>query len=810
MVRFLDLGGYVAKETNADFFDDGREIELLHFVYEHPDLESIRNNPERVLNAIDQYGRTKKYLMNVGQEKGQIVCDLIADVKPNSVVELGGYIGYSAIMFGNAVRIASGGNARYYSIEKNPVFAAVSMALVSLAGLSDTVKVVVGSGSEGVMRLRVDSVLDKIDLLFLDHYKPAYVTDLKLCEQLKLIAPKSVIAADNVIYPGNPPYLKYVRSSVEDKRSGLETEELAVSKTMPKESVDQYVKRYGVMATDQYNGNPNLVYVSKLVEDTGLLLLSFFFLPITATITLGSLVLSRRIELTWSELCPLPPRRGPTTTILVTGVSMTKGLVIARLLAKHAAKSNSSYHIIGADIEPVPFTSPGRYTRAISKFYRLDGGNSIYYKQSLLEIIRKERVNLWISCSGVTHELDDGAVAELAKEQAETEEHRFHAIQLPAPIVEKLHSKDSFIKYIASLGLPHPISHLCTSAGQVENLLSNYAEENMRRVKVAKAERRFILKPLGVDDKKRDQFLNSASLLPLASPEETRAYLSSQELAHSINPDSPILLQEFIRGPEYATHALVINGALQAFTAVESSSMLMHYTALPPTTLAYPQMLDFTNKIVSNLVEQYGADSVNGHLSFDFIQREAGDGFVVDDMDEEAGLYAIECNPRVHTAVVLFSEDRGLAGRYISAIEGNGTVDANGTISTECINPKLEESGPISRPPKSYHWLGHNLITLLIYPPISLLPPMLKDWLSCFHIRSLIQEVRRKRRVFLASLLDFNFEGKESRDAVWDFWDPLPFLVLYHLYWPVRFAGCILAGRGWSRVNVSTGKMFEA
>ncbi|MGG6496026.1 UNVERIFIED_CONTAM: hypothetical protein NY603_24215, partial [Bacteroidetes bacterium 56_B9] len=57
-----------------------------------------------------------------------------------------------------------------------------------------------------------------IDLMFLDHYKPAYTTDLKLCEELKLVTPGSVLAADNVIKPGNPPYLEYVRSSVKEKR----------------------------------------------------------------------------------------------------------------------------------------------------------------------------------------------------------------------------------------------------------------------------------------------------------------------------------------------------------------------------------------------------------------------------------------------------------------------------------------------------------------------------------------------------------------------------------------------------------------
>lgn len=77
---------YTQQEEGTGFFDDGREIELLHFVYSHPDLENIRGSPEKVLNAIDEYGRTKKYLMNVGEDKGRIVCDLIAQVKPSVMV----------------------------------------------------------------------------------------------------------------------------------------------------------------------------------------------------------------------------------------------------------------------------------------------------------------------------------------------------------------------------------------------------------------------------------------------------------------------------------------------------------------------------------------------------------------------------------------------------------------------------------------------------------------------------------------------------------------------------------------------------
>ena len=84
MAHFDATKAYARQEDI--FFDDGREIELLHFVYSRENLDELRGCPERVLEAIDDYGRTKKYLMNVGEEKGCIVTNAIADKKPKLMV----------------------------------------------------------------------------------------------------------------------------------------------------------------------------------------------------------------------------------------------------------------------------------------------------------------------------------------------------------------------------------------------------------------------------------------------------------------------------------------------------------------------------------------------------------------------------------------------------------------------------------------------------------------------------------------------------------------------------------------------------
>jgi catechol O-methyltransferase len=183
-------------------------------------------------------------------------------------VELGGYVGYSTLLFANAVRKAGGTN--YYSLERNPEFAAVITSLLDLSGLSSIARVIVGPSDAGLARLHKNGTIKKIDLMFLDHYKPAYTNDLKLCERLGLVGPGSVLAADNVIKPGNPPYLAYVRSSVAEKRAakGQNGDKDGFADRTAK----QYLKREGEEKLNEEEGDPNLVYESQLVhsfEPTG-------------------------------------------------------------------------------------------------------------------------------------------------------------------------------------------------------------------------------------------------------------------------------------------------------------------------------------------------------------------------------------------------------------------------------------------------------------------------------------------------------------------------------------------------------------
>lgn len=176
----------------------------------------MRNNPDVICDAMDEFAAQTDFLINIGPDKGRKVAALIAETKPMVFVELGGYVGYSAIMFGKAMRDAHEGapgheKPVFWSLEADPLFAGIAMNLVDLAGLSGIVKIVTGPAVESLARLKKEGKIDSIDMLFLDHVEELYHTDLQVVESLQLLKKGSVLVADNVLRPGAPEYRNYVR-----------------------------------------------------------------------------------------------------------------------------------------------------------------------------------------------------------------------------------------------------------------------------------------------------------------------------------------------------------------------------------------------------------------------------------------------------------------------------------------------------------------------------------------------------------------------------------------------------------------------
>lgn len=94
-------------------------------------------------------------------------------------------------------------------------------------------------------------------------------------------------------------------------------------------------------------------------------------------------------------------------------------------------------------------------------------------------------------------------------------------------------------------------------------------------------------------------------------------------------------------------------------------------------------------------------------------------------------------------------------------------------------------------PTSSYYWFGHDLVSFLILPFLD----------AVLGAGSWAQ--------FFDGIATFWGHFSSWKDGTLTVADPWPFFVLYHVYWPVRFLECLYKGKAWSRINVSTTKMFE-
>jgi catechol O-methyltransferase len=191
---------------------DGREEECAKYVL----ANSKPGNIDDVIRAIDEYAYKKKFLINIGDEKGRILDAALERIKARRVLELGAYVGYSALRI--ARKLQPGGHL--YSVEFNPANAEITRRILAHAGASERVTVMtgfLGDGGTTIARLKQLIQPGELDLVFVDHAKEEYVPDLERILEASLLHPGSIVVADNIRFPGAPAYQAYMMSQ-EGKR----------------------------------------------------------------------------------------------------------------------------------------------------------------------------------------------------------------------------------------------------------------------------------------------------------------------------------------------------------------------------------------------------------------------------------------------------------------------------------------------------------------------------------------------------------------------------------------------------------------
>jgi catechol O-methyltransferase len=506
-----------------------------------------------------------------------------------------------------------------------------------------------------------------------------------------------------------------------------------------------------------HGASPRYLHV---LQNVALLLLTLVFLPLsTAMLGLSYASRSRSTFNAARQRIRARPSFRPKT-ILVTGVNMAKGLAVAR--AFHEA----GHDVIGADFEPYGLPIPARFSRALRTFYRLpqptaEDGATVYI-DTLLQIIHRERVVLWVSCSGVFTAMEDAQAKEVIDRSGCV------SIQFDVATTSGLHQKHIFIPRARDLGFPVPETYQLTAKDDAHEILQ----------RLAASQTKFILKSVATADAFRTDF----TLLPRDTQSETDKHLSRLPISKS----TPWVLQEYIRGKEYCTHALIVNNVVKAFVACPSSDLLMQYQALPRHSALNIALQRFTQEFAAR-----SEPGMTGHLSFDFMVKEEPS-----DAGVHLGLRVIECNPRAHTAVVLLAgRSHEMAEAYLSAlpldINGHGPPNPQSQSTRIASDVSNDGQQPIVTPREdqpAVYWIGHEIVTLLCLP---LVERQFSAWTYLTNVATLLQRV-----MFWT-------------DAVYAGWDPLPFWWLYHVYWPGLLVASAWAGKKWSRLNMCIGRIIE-
>jgi len=157
------------------------------------------------MQAVEQFAESRSLWLKItAWEKAVVVHEVARLNRPQLVLEIGAYIGYSAMNLARAVRPFGG---RVASIEVDPVHVCVVRNMVEHAGLTDNVDVWTGYCYDVIPHLLQAYGPRSIGMVFMDQKGTRFHTDLGLLEELDLLADGAVVLADNVLKPGAPHYI---------------------------------------------------------------------------------------------------------------------------------------------------------------------------------------------------------------------------------------------------------------------------------------------------------------------------------------------------------------------------------------------------------------------------------------------------------------------------------------------------------------------------------------------------------------------------------------------------------------------------
>ena len=168
------------------------ETELLEYV------ERMSSPESEVLAAINR--RTNVLLPTAhllsGHVQGRVLSMLSRMIRPTHILELGTFVGYSALCLAEGLTP----DGRLVTVEKNDELEEMIRENLSLSPLGAQIDLRIGTVQDVLRELR-ETMSETFDLVFLDADKRTYTEDLEAL--LPLVKQSGWILADNTLWDGH-------------------------------------------------------------------------------------------------------------------------------------------------------------------------------------------------------------------------------------------------------------------------------------------------------------------------------------------------------------------------------------------------------------------------------------------------------------------------------------------------------------------------------------------------------------------------------------------------------------------------------
>jgi len=166
-----------------DFIDQKAEAYALKYTSKHDDVLQE--------NELESIATNRQVHMISGQVQGKLLEFISAMIRPQKVLEIGTFTGFSAICLAKGLQ--PGGEL--HTIEVREDDATFAARYFKKAGVEDCIKLHVGNAIEIIPQLG-----EQWDLVFIDADKVNYIEYYELT--LPLLKPGGWILADNVLFHG--------------------------------------------------------------------------------------------------------------------------------------------------------------------------------------------------------------------------------------------------------------------------------------------------------------------------------------------------------------------------------------------------------------------------------------------------------------------------------------------------------------------------------------------------------------------------------------------------------------------------------